>query len=104
MPTTKDLREKRANAWDQMKALDERATTEKRTLSVEEQKAWDELDAQLDAYEADIARQEKFENRQRDLEDKSVDRTQLRPENRASEDDGADPDDPTTSKAYKNAF
>jgi HK97 family phage major capsid protein len=85
MPTTKELREIRANRWEQMKALDEKARVEARALTVEEQKAWDELDAELDTIKGQIERQEKFEARQKELDDKSVDRSQLRPENRSVE-------------------
>jgi HK97 family phage major capsid protein len=103
MPNTQELRETRANRWEQMKALNERAATEKRDLSVEEQKAWDELDNELDTLADKIERQEKFENRERDFS--SVDRTELRG-GKPDDDERAEAaaKDPTASPKYKSAF
>jgi len=47
--STSNLREKRANIWEQMKALSDRATAENRDLSAEETVSYNKMEADLDA-------------------------------------------------------
>lgn len=61
MRSLKELRELRASLIEGMQAIDKKADEEKRELKPDEQKAWDEKDAELRALEADIVRAEKRE-------------------------------------------
>lgn len=55
-----EMRQKRANLWEQMKALHERAQTEKRSLNAEEQGQWERLNAEVDSLKGDIDREERM--------------------------------------------
>src|SRR4051812_45579190 len=73
MPTTQQLREQRANIWDQMKEVMERAEREGRDLTAEERESYDRGEADLDRVGTDLDRQERHEARERELS--RVDRT-----------------------------
>jgi HK97 family phage major capsid protein len=64
MPTTQQLREKRANVWDQMQAIMARA--ESGELSAEDRSAYDAAEADLDRVGEDLERQERHEARERE--------------------------------------
>ena len=67
MATSKDLRAQRANVWEQMKAINERAEVLDRSLSAEEQEQWDKADADIVELTERIARQETTEERDREM-------------------------------------
>lgn len=58
MPTTQQLREQRANLFEQMKEVSDKATAENRLLTVEEKTTYDRLDADYDKIEAEIDRRD----------------------------------------------
>ena len=58
--STSNLREQRANIWEQMKALSDRATAENRDLSAEETVSYNKMEADLDALGNRIEREEKL--------------------------------------------
>lgn len=58
MPTTKELREQRANVWSQMTAIMDRPER-----TADEDATYDRLETQYDKLDADIERQEKHETR-----------------------------------------
>ena len=58
--STSNLREQRANIWEQMKALSDRATVENRDLSAEETVSYNRMEADLDALGNRIEREEKL--------------------------------------------
>ena len=58
--STSNLREQRANIWEQMKALSDRATAENRDLSAEETVSYNRMEADLDALGNRIEREEKL--------------------------------------------
>ncbi len=60
MPTTQQLREQRANRWENMKAI-----IDKPELSVEDRAAYDALEAEVETLTADIERAERFEAREK---------------------------------------
>lgn len=64
MATTQQIREKRANIWDQMKGIMDTADRENRDLTGDEIQTYDRLESDLDALGADIERREKHENRE----------------------------------------
>ena len=89
MPTTQQLREQRANIWDQMKALiakDER--------SAEDNQTYDRLETQYDKLDGDIERAERHEAREK--ANNTVDRTGVVPP--------GDKPAGATDEAYVNAF
>ncbi len=57
MPTTQQLRERRANVWQQMTGIMDGASG--RDLSVEELTAYDAAEADLDSVDAQITRAER---------------------------------------------
>lgn len=61
MATSVELRHERANLWEQMKALNTSAETEKRDLSAEEREQWDRIEADIAALDGRIERAEKLE-------------------------------------------
>lgn len=67
MPSALDLRAERARIWEGNKELLERAETENRNLTSEEQQEWDRREADIDNYTSRIERQEKAEERERQL-------------------------------------
>jgi HK97 family phage major capsid protein len=73
MPAVQALLEERANVWSSMTEIIERAGKENRDLTVDERQTYDNAEVELDRLTADIARQEKHE--QRAVEMAKVDRT-----------------------------
>jgi HK97 family phage major capsid protein len=73
MSSTQNLREQRANIWEQMKGLNARAEAANRDLDAEERRQYDALDADLDSLDDRIQRAEKAEKRE--AEYNRVDRT-----------------------------
>ncbi|HEY1177101.1 MAG TPA: phage major capsid protein [Phytomonospora sp.] len=65
----KRLRERRANVWEQAKALADRAADENRNFNGEEQGSWDTLNAELDALDKRIKAVIDGEQRAKDTED-----------------------------------
>lgn len=55
-----EKRRKRANLWEQMKALHEQAAAENRAMSAEEQQQWDGLNGEVDSLKAEIDREERL--------------------------------------------
>ena len=66
--STSNLREKRANIWEQMKALNERAEAENRDLSGEEKASYDRMEAELDELGNRIERDEKLSARSHEFD------------------------------------
>lgn len=54
-----EMRRKRANLWEQMKEIHERAKTENRDMNAEEQQRWEALNAEVDSLKATIDREER---------------------------------------------
>lgn len=63
------LRERRANVWEQAKALADRAADENRAFEGEEQSQWDSLNAELDALDTRIKSVIDGEQRAKDIQD-----------------------------------
>ncbi len=63
MPNIQQLREQRANIWDQMKALDAEVTNRGDGWKGEESVSYDKMEADIDRLDADIERGERFEAR-----------------------------------------
>lgn len=63
MPNTQQLREQRANVWENMKEVMDLADREGRDLSAEESAKYDKAELDLDRIDAEIERREKFEAR-----------------------------------------
>jgi HK97 family phage major capsid protein len=66
---TTRLRERRANVWEQAKALADRAADENRAFNGEEQSSWDTLNAELDALDKRIKSVIDGEQRAKDTEE-----------------------------------
>jgi len=98
MPTTQQLREQRANIWDQMQEVYNRALTENREMTGEETATYDRAEADLDRIEASIERAEKHERR--GVQYDAVDRTGVVPPARGND----APEGPLASDAYEKAF
>jgi len=62
-----EMRRKRANLWEQAKAIHERAKEEKRDLSAEEREQWDKLNAEIDSLKEQIDREERAQAIEADL-------------------------------------
>src|SRR5438132_1712293 len=60
--TSKELREKRAPLATAIKALADKANTENRDFTGEEQKEWDKLNPEYDSFSKQITRAERAEN------------------------------------------
>ena len=58
MPTTQQLREQRANLFEQMKAASDKASAENRLMTGEETDSYNRLDAEYDKIENEIDRRE----------------------------------------------
>lgn len=56
---TIEMRQKRANIWEQMKALHERAQTEGRALTAEEREQWTRMDTEINDLRERIEREER---------------------------------------------
>jgi HK97 family phage major capsid protein len=65
----KRLRDRRANVWEQAKALADRAAEENRALSAEEEGEWQSLNAELDALDKRIKNVLDGEQRAKDAEE-----------------------------------
>ena len=63
MPTIQQLREQRANVWEQMKEVMDRADREGRDMSAEESAIYDRAETDLDRIDDTIQKREKFEAR-----------------------------------------
>lgn len=61
MPTNIELRQQRANLWEQAKALLEKAEGENRDFSAEEQEQWDRMHAEMDKLKVRIERAEQLD-------------------------------------------
>ncbi len=94
--TIKEMREKRANLWEQMKALNERAKAENRDLSAEERTQWDGLDAEMTRLKAQVERDERVDAEGREL-DRPVN-SAIRPQV------GEDGANQQASEEYRKAF
>lgn len=77
MPTTQELREKRANIWEQMKDIMDNATGEGGTLSAEESTKYDKAETEFDALGSQVERTERHEKNETVLN--TVDRTGIVP-------------------------
>lgn len=73
MPTTQQLREQRANIWEQMKDVMEVASRDNRDLTAEERATYDRAEADFDRLDSDLERLERFDARA--AGDTRVDRT-----------------------------
>lgn len=85
MPTTTQLREQRANIWEQMKEVIAVAEREGRDLTAEERSKYDAAETDLDRLAGDIERQERHEAREAEFS--RVDRTGVVPQQRESADE-----------------
>lgn len=63
----RQLKQDQNKLWADMKALNEIAKNEKRTLTTEESQRWDKMDADLSKLDAEIQRQEAFNERAKKL-------------------------------------
>jgi HK97 family phage major capsid protein len=63
MATAVELREQRAQLWERMKVINDGAEAESRDLSAEERGHWDTANADINAFDARIERQEQLERR-----------------------------------------
>lgn len=70
---TRELREKRANLIKTTRELQDKADTEKRALTPEEQLQWDKAFADIESLAKDIQRREKLEAAEKDLEQRAND-------------------------------
>ena len=77
MSNTQQLREQRANIWDQMQKVMDLANSESRDFTAEESQTYNRLETDLDAKGAEIDRSEKHEARQAEFN--RVDRTGVMP-------------------------
>jgi HK97 family phage major capsid protein len=96
MPTSLQLREQRASVWNEMQSLMERADGEGRALTVDELATYDTAEARLSDLDGQVERQEKYENRSREMA--TVDRSELR------HDGGAAIEPADADKQYSHAF
>lgn len=99
--TAKDLREKRAGIWAKMTEIMDRAAAEKRDLTGEETATYAAAETELDATEELLGRQERHEQRTRDMS--AVDRGEI-PKNAASRGQAGSTDAAEREQAYLNAF
>ncbi len=89
-----EMRRKRANLWEQAKAIHERAKEEKRDLSAEEREQWDKLNAEIDSLKEQIDREERAQAIEADLAAQ-----QARPEGEGEERQG-----PAGQAEYRDVF
>lgn len=68
MTTSVDLRARRANIWEQAKALHEKVVAENRDFTAEEQTQWDRMDADMNSLKAQIDREERLAGTGAELE------------------------------------
>ena len=94
MASTEKLISERANIWEQMKALMDRAEAENRDLTGEEVQTYERLENDLDAKGTELARRERFDTR--NAEFSRVDRSGVT--------DPADSDEEDLETGYTEAF
>lgn len=70
----RDLKQKRAKMWADMQALSDRAKTEKRSLTADEQEQWDNMDAELVSMRNEIERLEREDQLKKEFADKQDER------------------------------
>lgn len=63
MPTVIELREQRAQLWEQMKGINTQAEAENRSLTSEEETNWNKAEGDISVLDARIDRQEKLERK-----------------------------------------
>lgn len=61
MKTLQELKQEFAALWDEARAIIEKADTEKRSITADEETRYNELDAQMEALRTDIQRREKLD-------------------------------------------
>jgi HK97 family phage major capsid protein len=98
MPNTQQLREQRANAWEQMKEVMDNATGEGGTMTAEESAKYDRIEAEYDRLDSDIERAERHEKRAE--QNSRVDRRGVVP----ADEDAPRDDDRSTEEVYAEAF
>jgi HK97 family phage major capsid protein len=98
MPTTLQLREQRANVWEQMKEVIDSAEAAGRGLNAEELAKYNAAEKDFDALDASIQAAERHGKRAEDL--KAVDRRGVVP----GGDPTPDPDDKDDDAVYAEAF
>lgn len=96
MASSKELREQRANVWDQMKAIMAAPAGDNGKLSADQETTYDRLEAAYDKLDVDVERQERFEAN--DAANSKVDRTGV-----VAPSDDIDPDG-EFEKGYTVAF
>jgi HK97 family phage major capsid protein len=94
MPTTQQLREQRANIWEQMKETMDAAGD--KGLDVDGRTKYDALETQFDTLDGDITRAENHEAREKAIDD-SVDRRGIVPPE-------GEPTEPDEQASYNEAF
>jgi HK97 family phage major capsid protein len=99
MPSTQQLREQRANVWEQMKEV--MAEAEGRDLTSEELAKYDQAEKDLDELGSKIERQERHDQRAKLFD--GVDRRGVVPPDRESV-GGGDPKQETVQERYERAF
>ncbi|GAB3884568.1 phage major capsid protein [Terrabacter terrigena] len=92
----KRLRERRANVWEQAKALADRAADENRNFNGEEQSSWDTLNAELDALDKRIKAVIDGEQRAKETEE-AFSRLEAKPDQRGG-DQAADDESPEVAQ------
>ena len=98
MPTLIEMREKRANIWEQAKALQATSVAEERDFTAEEQEQWDRAMADIDSLKVRIEREERAQ--QMDTELNSYQSRTGGPESGDPREQAAE----ESRKAYKAAF
>ena len=89
-----EMRQKRANLWEQMKALHQRAKDENREMAAEEKQQWSALNAEVDSLKEQIDREE----RHAQLE------AEMAATNAQTQDDGEDRQQFAGQGEYRDAF
>lgn len=69
MPTIIELRQQRANLWEEAKSIHALAEKEKRELTAEEREQWDRINAEIDHLKARIDREERIAAIDNELEE-----------------------------------
>lgn len=96
-----ELRQERANIWEQAQALLQAAEEEGRDFTAEERESWDKMNADMDALKGRIDRLERSESIDEEMES-------FRSKTGGEEDRGAggegDPEDPPAAAQYRSTF
>jgi HK97 family phage major capsid protein len=69
MPTLVELRQEKGEVWDKAKKINDKAKSEKRKFTAEEQAEWDAYESDIDRLDAQIKRDEKAERRDAELKE-----------------------------------